>query len=85
MPWPKHTFFAPSMRLDVVCLLALSVTLRYCAGKLVCVRQHNLLSGTCLDQAVMYRLCHRSWPRILAFDDVLPCRFFERPHDGLGC
>lgn len=68
----------------MVCLLALAMALRNRAGKLVCIREDNLLPSACLYETVVYRLGHGPWPWILALHNVLPCRLLKCPHDGLG-
>ena len=75
-----RTFFAPPMCFDVVCLLALAMALWDCARELVGVREDDLLACPRLYQAVVYCLCHWAWPWIFALDNVLACRFFERPY-----
>lgn len=68
----------------MVCLLALAMALRTRAGKLVCIREDDLLARACLYETVVHRLGHGPRPWILALHHVLPCRLLKCPHDGLG-
>ena len=67
------------MRLDVVCFLALAVAFWYGACKFISIREDDFLGCSRLHQAMVYCLSHGSWARILALDNILPCRFLKRP------
>lgn len=77
-------FLAPSMRLDVECLVGLPVALGCCTGKLDCTWKNDFFASSSLYQAMMYRLGHGRRPRILALDYVLARCLLECPHDRLG-
>jgi hypothetical protein len=80
-----RTLFAPSVCLDVVCLVALAMALRRGAGELFGVGEDDLLARTCLYKAMVYSLGHRPWSRVFALDDVLARRLLEGPNDRLWC
>jgi hypothetical protein len=80
-----RTFFAPSVCLDMVRLVALAMALGRRAGKLVGTGEDDLFARAGLYQAVMYRLGHGTWARVFALDNVLARGLLKGPYDGLGC
>jgi hypothetical protein len=56
------------------------MALWYRALEIICIREYDILPCPCLYQAVVYRLCHRPWTRILAFYYVLACQLLECPY-----
>lgn len=72
------------MCLDVIRLIALAVALRCGAREFVGIGEDDLFACACLNQAMMYRLCHGRWARVFALDDVLARCLLKGPYDGLG-
>lgn len=75
-----HTFLAPPVRLDVICLFALPMTLWDGTGEVGGVGEDDVFSHGCLLQAVSYSIRNGRWSWILTLHHILARCFLKGPH-----